>query len=358
MTSPLAYFWGDDDYVIGRHIDRLVAALDAETGMPLERWDPWADPRSVAQTVALMAERLTTATMFGGGTFVVLRNPGPFIKRNEDRDALIGAIANVATGNGLAVIDAHDTRAPRAKRRFPPHKRLADAVAAAGGEVRSVDPPRGDGFVSFIEREARERRLTLGPGAAAELAARVGGSATDDDVERRYQTRRAATELDKLALRRDDGRISADDVRALVGEDEPGSLFALTDAVGMRRADRALEALARVLETQPEPVILVMLHRRIRDLLEIGDRLARGQKPSDVVAATGLHPYVVERMEAQARNWTGAELADALDGLLELDAMVKHAPGSEGTDAQRRLAFTLWVMAHVPRRARQPVGSS
>ncbi len=86
MTSPLAYFWGDDDYVIGRHIDRLVAALDAETGMPLERWDPWADPRPVAQTVALMAERLTTATMFGGGTFVVLRNPGPFMKRNEDRD--------------------------------------------------------------------------------------------------------------------------------------------------------------------------------------------------------------------------------------------------------------------------------
>ncbi len=59
------------------------------------------------------------------------------------------------------------------------------------------------------------------------------------------------------------------------------------------------------------------------------------------------------------RRGTGAcaELADALDGLLELDAMVKHAPGSEGTDAQRRLAFTLWVMAHVPRRARQPVGA-
>jgi DNA polymerase III delta subunit len=287
----------------------------------------------------------------------VLRNPGPFVKRNEDRDVLLGAIANVAVGNGLAVIDVHDPRAPRAKRRFVPHKRLADSVAAAGGVVRQLDPPKGKAFPAFIEREARDRGLTLGPGAAAELATRVGGSATDDDVDRRYQTRRTASELDKLALRHEDGRISVDDVRELVGEDLPSSLFALTDAIGPRRADLALEALGRVLDTQPEPVILVMLHRRVRELLEVGDRLGRGQKPAEVVAATGLHPYVVERMESQARNWTTTELADALDGLLELDAMVKHAPGYEGTEAQRRLAFTLWVMAHVPRRARQPVGS-
>jgi DNA polymerase III delta subunit len=132
----------------------------------------------------------------------------------------------------------------------------------------------------------------------------------------------------------------------------------LTDAVGMRRADRALEALGRLQESgQPEPVILVMLHRRVRDLLEVGDRLGRGQKPADVVSATGLHPYVVERMEAQSRNWTSQELSRALEGLVDLDAMVKHAPGWHGTDAQRRTAFALWVMEHVPRGSRRPVAS-
>ena len=38
-----------------------------------------------------------------------------------------------------------------------------------------------------------------------------------------------------------------------------------------------------------------------------------------------------------------------LDGLLELDAMVKGAPGSIADPAQRRLAFVLWVADRVGR---------
>ena len=352
-TSPLAYFWGDDDFMIGRNIDDLVGTLGREGGAPLERFDPWADARPPAAMVAQIGERLTTATMFGGGTFVVLRNPGPLVKRNEDRDVLLAAIGNVATGNGLAVIDAHAKGAPRSKRRFPPHKRLADAIGAAGGLVRIVEPPTKGAFVAFVEREARGRGLDLGPGAAVALAELVGGSASDDDIERRYQTRRASMEIDKLALYRPGGPIGADDVRALVAEDAPASIFALTDAIGVRRTDQALEALDLVLVTMPEPVILVMLHRRIRDLLEVKDRLDAGEKRAAVVAATGLHPFAAEKLEAQVRNWSADELEAALHGLVDLDAMVKHAPGWHGDDAQRRLAFTLWVMEHLPRRARR-----
>jgi len=34
---------------------------------------------------------------------------------------------------------------------------------------------------------------------------------------------------------------------------------------------------------------------------------------------------------------------------VELDAMVKGAPGAGQDEAQRRLAFTLWVMDHATR---------
>lgn len=352
-TSPLAYFWGDDDYMISRGIDDLVDALSRDGGGPLERLDPWADARPPAAMVGQIAERLTTATMFGGGTFIVLRNPGPLVKRNEDRDVLLAAIANVAPGNGLAVIDAHGKGAPRSKRRSVPHKRLADAIAAAGGTVQQMEPPTKGAFVAFVEREARRRGLKLDPGAALALAELVGGSAGDDDIERRYQTRRASMELDKLALYRPGTPITADDVRALVAAEAPASIFALTEAIAVRRTDQALAALDLVLETTPEPVILVLLHRRVRDLLEMKDRLDRGEQRAAIVAATGLHPFAAERLEAQARNWSTDELAAALHGLVDLDAMVKHAPGWHGDDAQRRLAFTLWVLEHVPRRARR-----
>ena len=45
------------------------------------------------------------------------------------------------------------------------------------------------------------------------------------------------------------------------------------------------------------------------------------------------------------------ELEAALDGLLTLDVAMKGANGRFATDAQRRLAFALWVMERVGRRS-------
>jgi hypothetical protein len=59
--------------------------------------------------------------------------------------------------------------------------------------------------------------------------------------------------------------------------------------------------------------------------------------------------FRAERLLEQAKTWATAELTDALDGLVELDAMVKGSQGEERGDAQRRLAFSLWVMDHAGR---------
>ena len=59
--------------------------------------------------------------------------------------------------------------------------------------------------------------------------------------------------------------------------------------------------------------------------------------------------YRAGTLAGQAKGWTTAELTAALDGLVELDAMVKGAPGAGQDEAQRRLAFSLWVMDHVAR---------
>ena len=63
--------------------------------------------------------------------------------------------------------------------------------------------------------------------------------------------------------------------------------------------------------------------------------------------------YRVKTLAAQARVWTTPELTDALHGIVELDAMIKGMPGLRRDAAQRRSAFTLWVMDHVPRRAQR-----
>jgi DNA polymerase III delta subunit len=171
-----------------------------------------------------------------------------------------------------------------------------------------------------------------------------------NDVERRYLTRIAATELDKLALYRGDTPISADDVKTLVAEAVPGSLWGFTDAVGERRAAAAAALLERLFDDTPEPVLLAVLHRRVRELLEIGDRIGNGERLPAAAKAMGItSDFRAQTLAAQARLWTTDELTAALDGLVELDAMVKGAPGSGQDEAQRRLAFSLWAMDHAGR---------
>jgi DNA polymerase III delta subunit len=161
-------------------------------------------------------------------------------------------------------------------------------------------------------------------------------------------------ELDKLALYRGTAPIGPDDVTALVAEAVPGSVWAFTDAVGERRVEQALGVLDRLLETTPEPVLLAVLHRRVRELIETGDRMAAGERLPAIGKAMGVNSeYRMGKLREQARVWTTAELIAALDGLVELDAMVKGMPGEERGDAQRRLAFSLWVIDHVGGRRRR-----
>jgi hypothetical protein len=59
----------------------------------------------------------------------------------------------------------------------------------------------------------------------------------------------------------------------------------------------------------------------------------------------------------QARRWSLPELDIALEGVLDLDAMVKGAVGSGSTDRQVRLGFALWIRERVaPVRGRNGTG--
>ena len=157
----------------------------------------------------------------------------------------------------------------------------------------------------------------------------------------------AVAELRKLALYRPYDPVTEDDVRALVPEVVPDSTWAFLDAVADRRVRQAGPLLDRLLATTPEPVILAQLHRRLRELLIVADLVAEHVPPGQLVKAIGGHPFRAQKLAEQARAWMPSELQSALEGVLGLDAMVKGAAGSTATDAQRRLAFSLWMSERV-----------
>ena len=73
----LAYYRGDDGYLIDR-------------------------------AVSVVAERVATAPMFGGGTLAVVEDPAPLLRSKDAREALEGAIRSVAPGNALVFVEQGD----------------------------------------------------------------------------------------------------------------------------------------------------------------------------------------------------------------------------------------------------------
>lgn len=341
-TARVAYFFGDDDLTIDRAVARFGAQV-ADGGEPLERWDLRGSRNGAAAQIGELHGRVATPVMFGGGTLAVVTNAGALAVRAEDRDALLGLVPLVADGNALVIVEQSASGA-----KAPGQAKLAEAIRGAGGQVKGIESPKEGALAAWIDSEAHDRGVRLGIGAAKELATRIGGFVREGDAERRDQTRRASVELDKLALYRPDEVISPDDVRELVAEAVPGSAWALADAVAERDPGKALALLDTLAETMPEPVIAVVLHRRIRELLELLDRMATAKNLAAAAVGMGIKSeFRASRLAAQARRWRPDELVAAIDGLVELDAVVKGAPERGNGDAQRRLAFSLWIADHV-----------
>jgi len=336
VTTPvIAYYRGGDGFALDRAIIAIARRLEQETGAAPDRWRV----AGVETNPAQIAERVGTAPMFGGGCVAVVTDPGPLLRSKDSREAMERAFGVVAPGNALVFVEQGDA----GTRRAAMLQGLEAAVIRAGGVARAFAAPRAGELAGWLRNLAAERGIALERNASDELARRVGGFVSEGDVDRQRQGSLAAGELDKLALYRQAAPITVEDVRALVPEVIPDSTWAMTDAIADRRVDIAGPLLDRILESTPLPIVIVVLHRRLRELLIAADHIAAGSRPPEIVKAIGGHPFRAQKLVEQAHRWTLPELDAALEGVLELDGMIKGAVGCGSTERQVRLAFTLWV---------------
>lgn len=357
MSARVALFRGEDGLAIRRAIERLAADLGT-SGLPLERWTVDASRgvpgrERAARMLDEVAERLSTAPLFGGGTLVVVRQPANLMREAENRDRLLRLVAMVPEGNGLALSESVELRGTRGGAEAPGGP-LARAVTEAGGLVQAFPAPRKGHMVRWLHERAAELGIRLEPAAANLLSERVGADLGEGDMDRREQTELAWSGLQALALLRPEGSVSADDVAALVPETIPSSRWAFLDAVGSRRpAEAALLAERLLADGWPIQVLTTLLRSRLRELIICSDLAAQRRPPAALVKALGGNPARAPIVARQASAWSLAELRAAVEGLLELDLASKGlspaggpVPSSEGRSA---LGLQAWLAERVGR---------
>jgi DNA polymerase-3 subunit delta len=187
------------------------------------------------------------------------------------------------------------------------------AVKNVRGSLREFKALSGSALAAWIESRVAAVGGRILPSAVQTLAAFVGSD-----------LRRLGLEIDKL-MSYAGGRVIDDGmVELLVADAREARIFDLTDAVALHRVDRALGLLHQLTdEGSAPPVVMVMLTRQVRILLQVKELMEQGSTPTAIASHLRLHPYVVDKAIQQARSVSIQRLEDMYRRLLEADAAMK-----------------------------------
>jgi DNA polymerase-3 subunit delta len=172
--------------------------------------------------------------------------------------------------------------------------------------TRECTVPRGNAFVDWIQTRCSDLGGAINLDGARLLANWV--------IENPFQ---ADQELRKLIAYVDGVReINVEDVQKLTPFQSQSNIFALVDAFGERKGQQAQRLLTRLLEEEDPKYVFAMVVRQFRLLLIAREAIDTGTPLTSVLH---LPPFVIRKIEAQARAFNDRELKQIYSKLLEID---------------------------------------
>lgn len=208
-------------------------------------------------------------------------------------------------------------------------KGLAEAVEAAGGEVRRYEAPRARELPGRLVSEASRRGFALAEDAARLLVERLGES-----------TVRLTNELDRLALwAGDGGSVRRDDLESMVADTSEEVAWALSDALVSRERQTAARAAARLL-AQGEAItgLVYQAAKRLREARSALAGLEAGRSAKELEASMPMHPYAARMLLRQVRNSDQRSLRIATCAIADLEWWTRG-----GSDYPEDVALALTV---------------
>lgn len=278
------------------------------------------DEQTLSGDPARLADEAAAISMLGGRRVVRVRGA------TNNLAKVFNAFLDDPKGDALIVVEAGDLAKGSALRKVFEEADNAAAIPCYPDSQRDL---------SDVVRDAlRAEGLSISGDALADAVSRLG---SDRGVTRR--------ELEKLALyARGQKDVSLDDVRAAMGDEAEARVEEACDAAGtgdLKKLDLALERLWSC-DTSPVAVARQAMSHFQR-LLLVSTEAARGE--SIDFAMKKLRPPVhfsrTNAFKMQAQKWSEARLSEALDLLLEAEALCK----TTGVPAEAAMARALFNVA-------------
>jgi DNA polymerase-3 subunit delta len=321
----VALVYGPDTGLVQERAEKLLKTVTPDLTDPFNTVD--LNEATLQADPARLADEAAAMSMMGGRRSVRVRGAG------NDLAELFESFLEDPKGDALIVIEAGDLAKTSALRKvFDSHKTAA-AVQCYPDSIRDL----GD-----VVRDAlRAQGMSIAPDALEDAVSRLG---SDRGVTRR--------ELEKLVLyMHGQKQVGIEDVRAVMGDEAEARSESACDAAGsgdLAKLDRELERLWAS-DTQPAQVIRSAMGHFQR-LLQARENVARGTSIDDVMKRLRppIHFSRTTAFKNQASRWNGDRLGDALDMLLEAEALTR----TTSVPAEAVTGRTLMNIAAMARSAR------
>jgi DNA polymerase-3 subunit delta len=194
------------------------------------------------------------------------------------------------------------------------HPILKLAEKHPAGQVRAFGGPARGELNGWIVRRVERKGSTIERPAADALAVAVG-----DDL------RLLDSEIEKLIIYTGGQHaITTAEVELLVPYAGEANVFGMVDAIGRRDGRTALRLLHKLLDAGETPLYLLsMIVRQFRILIQVKELAAQGLAVSTIAKRAELHPFVAEKAQRQAMNFSMGQLEVIYARLLDTDLAIK-----------------------------------
>jgi DNA polymerase-3 subunit delta len=305
VTGPpkglvIALVYGPDTGLVQERAEKLLKTATPDLTDPFNTVD--LNESALLNDPARLADEAAAISMMGGRRSVRVRGAG------NDLAEIVEPLLDDPKGDTLVVIEAGDLAKTSALRKlFDGHKSAA-AIQCYPDSVRDL--------ADVLRDALRKEGMSITPDALEDAVSRLGN---DRGVTRR--------EIEKLLLyMHGQKQVTLEDVRAVMGVEAEARSEAACDAAGsgdLTRLDRELERLWAA-DTHPAQVIRGAMGHFQR-LLQARESAARGTGIDDVMKR--LRPPVhfsrATSFKNQASRWNSDRLGEALDMLLEAEALTR-----------------------------------
>ncbi|HEV2296714.1 MAG TPA: DNA polymerase III subunit delta [Tepidisphaeraceae bacterium] len=302
MLKPVYALVGSDPFLQLQKLREIAAQLPPDA----QRMDFDGETAQLGDIL----DELQSYAMFGGGTkLVTVRESDALITRYREQ---LEDYVNKPSSSATLVLRLSS---------LPATQRIAKAIAKVGA-IESCSPPK-DLVRWAIDHAKRAHQIALMPDAAKVLADYVGADLGRID-----------TELAKLAIQCDAGKVSLDTVCANVAFTRERAMWDLTNALAAGNVGEAISRWRQLLAADPSTEFRAVTWLGIW-LSDVATIVTTGQRSSASQKLRWKYKDSFDRFARNAEALGRSGYSTALDLLTEIDKQSKSGVGDAAENVER-----------------------